>query len=428
VPCYAEAWPRRLEEVLNTHYPCSQPGVRHTVINDCVNGVGSEYWVDKFAQERHQTDHPLTNADVVLVETAANDGWLETPTEAEVNTELLARILSRLDSKPLAMWVTASWHGGAYNWTDPKIYRRKLGFHRDAEEQHLKVLRYYNIPHVSMLQAFQPLAGNVARHEFFQKVYQTDEVHPSVLGHKMIASVVAHRIEKQAYVATQSPSWFASRPLAPYVVPRVLIRDAARQATILDKVNEEPLTLDFQADGAETTLTIKGEEAVVEMSGFGFAEDVPGKLGLIGTKVGATTTFALSDLKTGLIHIGLLHSYQHMGLVKASLIVPLLNGSASTTTATAPGVTSETSFGLQKLCRQIVRSGPPGEAAETLATLTVDTRWEQQVSVMDSSNMYISLRSLKQHQAHCGWLQLEIMGVNPARVENKIKVLQVSVF
>lgn len=393
------------------------------MINDCVGGVGSEYWVDKFARHRHQTDHPLTNADIVLVETAANDGWLETPSDASANTELLARIIRRLDSKPLAMWVTASWHSGMYNWTDPNIYRRKLGYHRDAEDQHLNVLRYYNIPHLSMLQAFQPLAGNVARHEFFQKVYQTDGVHPSVLGHKMIASMVAHRIEKQAYVATRSPSWFDRWPLIPYVVPRVLIREAAYQATILDKANELPLTLDFQADGAESTLTGK----VVEMSRFGFAEDVPGKPGLIGTKVGATTTLALSDLKTGLIHIGLLHSYQHMGVVKVSLMVPLLNGSESTTTA--PGVTSgRRGSGIQKLCRQVVHGGPPGEAAETLATLTVDTQWKQQVSVMDTSNMYISLRLLKQRPGHCGWLQLEIIGANPARAENKIKVLQVSVF
>ena len=116
-----------------------------------------------------------------------------------------------------------------------------------------------------------------------------------------------------------------------------------------------------------------------------------------------------------------------MGVVKASLMVPLLNGSESTTTA--PGVTSgRRGSGNQKLCRQVVHAGPLGKATETLATLTVDTQWEQQVSVMDTSNMYISLRLLKQHPGHCGWLQLEIIGANPARAENKIKVLQVSVF
>lgn len=424
IPCYDDAWPKKLEDILNTRYPCSQPGVRHTVVNDCVGGVASDYWVDKFAQDRRILDHPLTTADVVLVETAANDGWLETTTEAQVNTELLARLLRRLDSRPLAMWITASWHGGAYNWTDPAVARRKLGYHRDAEDEHLKVMRYYNIPHISVLQAFQPLAGSVARHEFLQNVFQTDVVHPSRLGHKMIASIVAHRLTKQTRVASRAGIWFAGYSSSAYIIPRVLSREAAHQATILDRVDEEPLHFDFITHSSVQNMT----GSIVERSGFEFVEDVPGKLGLIGTTVGSNVTLALPDLKTGLVHIGALHSYQNMGLMTVSLIVPDLNISNVGDDANTG------TFAIQRRCRRLVRAGPPssaeaaGEKVETLVSRTIDTLWEQRVSVMESSHLYITMRSLKQRKVHCGWLRFSIEEAAPSRTKNKIKLLQVSVF
>jgi hypothetical protein len=156
--CKPLAWPAKLEDALNNHFPCSNSR-KHTVINAARSAVASDYWFAHFMAIRGDPNHPMNKAHVILLETSANDvenigdiypgqKVVAKPTAqfpaAMRYTELLVRLLRGLKHKPLVMWVTAGFCcNNEYN----------------SEHATGPLLRRYDMPYVSMAQALYPFEG-----------------------------------------------------------------------------------------------------------------------------------------------------------------------------------------------------------------------------------------------------------------------------
>jgi len=66
-----------------------------------------------------------------------------------------------------------------------------LTLHRCTAEAQVSILKHYGVPQISMLEAFRPLKRMAP---FLTYVYYVDNLHPSALGHKMIASALAFHL------------------------------------------------------------------------------------------------------------------------------------------------------------------------------------------------------------------------------------------
>lgn len=72
--CKALSWTSKLEQALNNHFPCSGAGnVKHTVLNHARSAVASDFWFAHFMAARADPTHPIHSADIILLETSAND-------------------------------------------------------------------------------------------------------------------------------------------------------------------------------------------------------------------------------------------------------------------------------------------------------------------------------------------------------------------
>jgi len=395
--CKLDAWPQKLEEAINVHHPCLN--MRHKVINQCAGGRGSEYWVQEIAAIRWNVTHPLLSADVILIEAAASDAHLEGDS-VQKNTELLVRMLQGLPKKPMLMWITASWHSALCPGSACKDYWLNMGMERPvtAESVHLSVLKKYGIPHLSMLQPMNPWRNSLSRHQFITEVYQTDGIHPTRLAHKMIASVVAHRIAKQSALSLHNYSWFDSQPRPDHVIKPVLIQSAREMESILLITGAAAPSKVELIDPAILLAVRKPSE------GFSYYEDVPSKPGLIGIIVGAKATILIPDVKdNNAVQVGLLHSYLHMGTVNISIW----------TRWKGKEVCSKHPFQTPKL------DNPVNFVRNTI----IDTLWAKWVSVVVAISLHVPLGA--NASRFCVYLQFEIVDSQPPRIVNKIKIAEI---
>ena len=117
-------------------------------------------------------------------------------------TEVLLHQLKALPKQPFLMWVTAAWKDFEY------------GRAHSAEAEHLSILRRYDVPHLSVLQAVTPPIDATTETKdaitrFLYRIYFADCCHPTRTGHKIIAALVVRRLLLQL-VETPSRSWFVS--------------------------------------------------------------------------------------------------------------------------------------------------------------------------------------------------------------------------
>ena len=217
-PTNEAAWPNQLQRLLRS-CPIARGAATAQVLNFCANGEGSDSWlagVGAALTNGHQVRwEALRRADIVLVETGMNDvkelmdttyrynfagmndvkGLMdrESPRgeprqrqSVEVYTEALARVLLALPKGPLLLWVEASTRPSRSS-----VNRRTL-VRVDAAASHWNVLRRYGIGQVSALDAIGAMPGGGA--PFFFSHFVQDEAHPSRLGHRMVASLVASHL------------------------------------------------------------------------------------------------------------------------------------------------------------------------------------------------------------------------------------------
>lgn len=127
------------------------------VMNHCRSAAGSNFFVSWIAS----SPDAFHNADLVVVETSTNDvhetlrdhkerfgntvqgGEMNITSQVQGWTELLARMLLALPSRPALVWAAAAWR----DWEPDK----EPPYHYCAVDMHRPVLAHYAIPQLSML-------------------------------------------------------------------------------------------------------------------------------------------------------------------------------------------------------------------------------------------------------------------------------------
>ena len=128
--CKREAWPALWARAMNARFACPAGGggSAHVVTNLCRAAAGTNYIVNRVAELQSSSNESdperraLLDADVVVVETAANDvnellkartpAWMDAEDEGQKTrayTEILVRQLLSLPRRPALLWLTAAW-------------------------------------------------------------------------------------------------------------------------------------------------------------------------------------------------------------------------------------------------------------------------------------------------------------------------------
>ena len=207
------AWPAWLAKILRDAW-----GERVTVTNLCERAVATEYWVAEV--RRGGSRAKLDRADIVLVETASNDGFehgAEAYTRPVENTQLLLQSLLALPRRPFIMWVTALWREFAHQR------------HSSAEAAHLSVLGPADIPHTSLARLFGPTKNNPELALWLTKIYYQDCCHPSTYGQKLISAVVGRRLIKQLGTWPRAPATSGATSAFPNPMAPSILDDHAPQ-------------------------------------------------------------------------------------------------------------------------------------------------------------------------------------------------------
>lgn len=376
-PLAEQGWPQQLAAILRQ---CgSEQSVE--VVNLCKGSTGTDYWLNRL-----RFDRSVRNATVVIVETALNDPDDE---QTEVLTEAMVRRLHALPRRPFLLWLAASF--------DPQ-------WHTSAELRQLKIVREYGVGQVSVLNALRPAYGESTQ-AFIRDVYFQDGIHPSKLGHRLLASITAAHILRQLQPkeeAVASPGTHAA-VLVPGVSEHsmgladgvgLFVHSAAR--ALLRKLQRPPR---FVADLADRSLCTRGgggnsraAALLTEHShGFAFAEDVPGKCGLIAIRPGSRVTFQLPANVSGVL-VGFLSSYAHNGRMRVTL--------------------TQQRHG----CEQ-----QPNATSTALIWDTLSSSTERRVSVY--AEQYVQGAMPIGVKTDCSWLEVRALKTK-GRDEHKIKLLQ----
>jgi hypothetical protein len=341
---FENAWPAALQILLAARW-----GLPVTVHNLCERARGSDHWSATVASSSasgganatsRSFAHLLNGADVVIVEAASNDMADYTTAGREADsatsfTELLAHQLLALPQQPWLLWLTAGW------------LHFELGRADSAESQQRRVTRHLELAHVSVPRGLVPAPSTAEARYFTTKIYFQDCCHPSIIGHKLVAAIVAEALvwslERRPRIVYRATTDRARQqayltPLAAKLVP-LLLGDRGEQATAAQH------KLDFAR-----VASFNG--SLLHLRGFDHVEYAPGKRGLLSTgTVGDTVLIPLSDA-VRLVILSFLHSYHHAGRVVVRILQ--LSTRASTVELTHPQ-----SFATRGGCNVGVWHGTP---------------------------------------------------------------------
>eukprot|EP00588_Corethron_pennatum_P011602 CAMPEP_0194277420 /NCGR_PEP_ID=MMETSP0169-20130528/9757_1 /TAXON_ID=218684 /ORGANISM="Corethron pennatum, Strain L29A3" /LENGTH=500 /DNA_ID=CAMNT_0039021391 /DNA_START=307 /DNA_END=1805 /DNA_ORIENTATION=- len=405
------AWPSQLQKYLNSEHPCPNSEIKHVVLNRSTRSVGSDHWLQYFLTSRNNEDHEVHDVDIILLETASNDfqSWHKGESEVTKYVELIIRTLRGLKHRPFFMWVTVGWRNA------------KDLTHGDTEEQHLKVMKYYDVPHTSMLGAFMPVENDSIMGNFLHNIYYGTDIrsHPTLFGHRLAGSVIGSRLSRQLnpsyYETSPGPdkrSWFIdSRTPPSYTLPKAIgygdkrgrNKGNAQWLKELEIVDNKICghtcgiyMIDFRLPSF--TMLFKGEKSkrkeykvrdlIVHNEGWQFKEDVPGKPGLIAYDVGSQLFITIPSFSNGVFHIGFLKSYEKMGLASVEFLF----------------VDTESAAGLS--CDQIDVSTTSMKTA-LLSRTRIDTSWKYDVSLKDTDIFIVDIPG-KNNPPGCLWVKIKV--------------------
>eukprot|EP00667_Euglena_gracilis_P007017 EG_transcript_7086 len=390
--CRKEAYPKLLEDALNLAFPCPR---RHIVVNRCRSGSGSDFFVSQMGQYmKDRGETALEMADLVIAETSTNDVMdLAKHHKTQLHnrtaliqffTEALVRQLLLLPKRPLLLYLHASWRNYAGRDSAPP-------YHNDAAHAHAHVLKYYHIPQVSAMAALQPLYAP-ARRDWLTRFYFCDAPgHPTAFGHQLLAALLLYNVRRDVALVEHLEDFdhladhTAGLPPSLADAPKLAVYEGMMRGAVYEY-------LDLR-NGTEAGYLVLSNPN----SSFQFMEDVPNKPGLIAMAVGATLllnlTHGLAPLlphQPYLTTVGHLISYAHMG--RATFTVVTLNGT---------------------------------RWVNVLAEVTVDFATQERVSIYQAVALPWTLTNATANATEVG-LYVEALPSDPARPENKVKLLDVT--
>lgn len=244
----------------------------------------------------------VLDADLILVDTAFNDGVGATAQRGtraeEASTEVLLRLLLSLPQRPgVILLVTC--------------FRTDLPHASDVVDAQKSVAAAYGVPVVDAVAAVGPISS-VSDVHWFDTVFIGHASqgggttgHPSCFGHAVLAQLVVHAL--LLHYGELSVPLMAGRELAWPAVPPPL----------------PPLQWASQHDSDMFTLTSPSHVDVLhhaptsQTAGWRAYEDKKGKLGLIANQTGESVTFyvPLRRGSSGAVLTTVLKSYDRMGVL-----------------------------------------------------------------------------------------------------------------
>ncbi len=224
------------------------PNAEFTYLNAGIGGTSSQFGVAR-AESDLLSQHP----DFVITEFSVNDDsdehFLET-------YEGLVRKIYASATKPAMLIVH-------------NVYYQTGG---NAQIQHARVGRHYQIPCVSMQSSIYPevVAGRIANRDI-----TPDDLHPNDDGHELVASVITYFLEKvlEETEVAEVPAPDLSAPLT---------QNTYENSIRYQNGNTQPLSDGFQADDSVQrditdcfkhgwTASVKGAAITFEIEGRGIA-------------------------------------------------------------------------------------------------------------------------------------------------------------
>ena len=388
-----QGWTRDLEDILRV---CSGRD-EVNVVNLCMPAVGTEYFLGRL-----KVDDAVQRATVVLVETAVNDDDNE---RTEAATEAMVRALLALPRRPFLLWVAAS-------------LTREL--ETVAELRHLRVVREYGVGQVSVPNALRP-SHDAAVQAFIRDVYLQDHVHPSRIGHRMVASVTAAHILRQQQPETVRAQLPSASPGA------VRLRARVTGSEELSRRAEQPprymVNLADQRRCAHDGGAGRPAKPFQSAHGFTFREDVPGKCGLIATRPSSRVSFSLPANITSVV-VGY--------MCAASLQIATALGGRPSIAHILARARRRSSYAhngrasitlIQGRSCNTASGGPAEVSAQLIDGIdTLTNASERRVSVY--AERYITPKQNWGRATDCSWLEVRVLK-SEDRDEHKVKLLQI---
>lgn len=267
------------------------PGSNITIVNSAIGGTSPALAVVCYDRFVSCDGQPV---DLVFVEYNINNGFGVFPVNDEriKAEELLMRRILAHDGHPAALFVQ-------FNFPEHWLYGNDDKYYLGTEDQVSTLLQYYGIPWISMRNAIFHLQMN-NRTGYTETEIRYDRLHYNHVGHRYAADVVMRIFESVTWVPIQKSAIDLPQPMFPGNIP-----------------------------GRTVYCVMKNElpNYAKVASGFKYGSDVvqhPHKVGYYATEPGSNISFALNTTsvrnQTVVLYVGLLHSYQHMGIAVADCV------------------------------------------------------------------------------------------------------------
>lgn len=401
-PCVREVDPLT-RSVFNMSYPNPQlldsstenlnqslthiPGT-HFIDNQCKAAVGTPYWYQHVLQDMN-VPQPKYSPDLILLEAGIND-VIDDPASYEYckqYSETFVQMIGRLPNKPSLLYVDIGER--LETWRGETV--RKM----DAGQVHYLVTKYYDVPHISMVDGLGPFYSNDAV-DWYQNFYRAgDSTHISKTGHRIVATVILNLLYEHT-LSVQYPLFNgATANVIDYTTQKMLFISPVDLETMY---NRNPVRFDFvYTDHNNDRLTMTHDTS------WELTEEVKGKKGFSSRTIGShvTITIAPRDVSAkiifGKLYITTLMSYEHMGSFRVTLSRTLSDSS---------------------------------KGASFQESKVFDSLWSEHTSELETHLFILDPTKLKANhlQETSLIIDIEVVNSSPERVENKIKLTELSFF
>lgn len=412
---YSDGYADKFEKLLNHHFPCNrtieserfkQP--RHTVVNHCQHAMPTDVFVQKYLESRaigwdeKGFGADLKESDLIVVETAVNDihegaqhglHFSDPKIYVKKQTELLILLFQNISSHPSLIYL------GSSTRTKAPFGCSSATRNGDAVVIHSEITKYYNVPHISLVDGMCPFSDERSI-RWFNTYFKADEhSHPSKSGHSLIAALLSSfffqhvsdlKFPVYGMDAADPTSSTWQLPL-PQPLPPLYSTPLEVKANLL--------SFPWKVDLFKNDIKFLVSSEVVDFAVF---EDVHGKPGFIATKTGSSFHLMIpgqnisTHLKMGVITIILMKSFKHMGLMHVTFSI----------------IETKTS------------------AVILSSEKVIDSMWNTTVSELTVETLEYSVATFHEKKLnsndYSAVFRAEVVSATPARIENKVKLMSVS--
>jgi len=353
-PSFHTAYPHSFIGLMNTYLPCNNGS--HTINVIAEGGMHTGSWMNQIISKEKHVIQSILEADIIIMDTTVNDiaegleqkemlakeqkyytHEIDDKTRLEARIEILIHMFIRYNPQVSILWLGTS---SRINWDqngNPVIVR---GDSNDAIQE---VLRYYDIPHINVINGIGPFITPKQKH-WFETIFRYDSCcHPSVTGHDLIGRILYHYFVN-IYQAKEYPLYDGSFALNSMVSihsyshsqdsnlnddnNHVNAKNVSFNNIKLQFASQEYLTTYISTNSLVVSLVHPPiqYEVVSKRKGWSVKTDRPGKPeGYLASDVGDTFGLEIRGKELSLhllsykIHINMLRTYENIGMFQVDI-------------------------------------------------------------------------------------------------------------